>query len=179
MQAPRTDRRVRRRSRPLAPGRTPRPNTLRGQTASVLRLASTRVGAFTLVEFTSVSSNYNYLVAAWSIDSGKRWRELPALRLKANQQVISAGPGLGNQAYVLTGIGKRADSLLISTGPGSAWRANLAPPAGTAAVALSGGAVVTAFAVHGRTIDVWQLEKGSRSWRREQVTPVSIGEGEG
>ncbi len=153
------------------------PKALRGYTAAVLRLKSTPVGVYTLIELTSPSNRY--LITAWSSDSGKRWRELPALRLPANQQVISAGPGLGNEAYVLTGIGKRADSLWVSAGPGSAWRANLAPPAGTAAVALSGNAAVTAFAVHGRTIDVWQLEKGSRSWRREQTTPVSISEGEG
>lgn len=153
------------------------PTSLRAYTSAVLRLTSTPDGAFTLIELASAASKD--LLAAWSQNSGQHWREMPALRLQANQRVISAGPGPGSNAYVLTGIGRRAGALWVSAGPGSRWRATAAPPVDTAAVAITGNSQISAFAVEGRTIHEWQLEKGSRRWRPRQALRISISEREG
>ena len=81
----------------------------------------------------------------------------------------AAGFGPGGSVWVLLG-GGRAETI---SGPGSAWRALPALPAGTATLAPgSGSGGYDALAVSGSRLTVWRL--AGAAWAKVQVINVPI-----
>ena len=106
------------------------------------------------------------LLAAWS--AGGRWTVSgPAA---AAGGVSASGFGPGGSVWVLLG-GGRAETI---SGPGSAWRALPALPAGTATLAPGTGTAsgYDALAVSGSRLTVWRL--AGTAWAKAQVINVPI-----
>jgi hypothetical protein len=109
------------------------------------------------------------LLAAWS--DGGRWT-VSGLVVAAG--VSAAGFGAGGSVWVLLG-GGRAETI---SGPGSAWRALPALPAGTATLAPGpgpGSGVYDALAASGSRLTVWRL--AGAAWAEVQVINVPISYG--
>jgi hypothetical protein len=108
------------------------------------------------------------LLAAWS--DGGRWTvSAPVAAAAGDEQGVSAsGFGPGGSVWVL--LGGRAETI---SGPGAAWRALPALPAGVATLApgLSAGGY-DALAVSGARLTVWRL--AGTAWAKVQVINVPI-----
>jgi hypothetical protein len=137
------------------------PASLKDQPVQVLRLTRTSSGDEALLQAGTS------LIAAWSGD-GRHWTQSPALKIG------SAGPasvafGVKNELAVVLG-GGRAQTV---TGPGGAWHALPALPAGHfVALALPPGGPAEALAADGGTLTVWQVA-GAR-WAKVQTIKVPI-----
>ena len=144
------------------------PASLAGQDVRVLRLARTGAGDVALLETGTGSSAT--LLAAWTSDGGQRWQLSPAFGLGAAHAVsVSFGAG-GAAAVVLSG--HRGETL---AGPGAAWRALPALPAGrTITLALPATETTDALAATGGSLTVWQLRPGAAAWARTQTIKVPI-----
>jgi hypothetical protein len=109
------------------------------------------------------------LMVAWS-DAGRWTVSAPIAGAAGDEQSVSAsGFGPGGSVWVLLG-GGRAETV---AGPGSAWRALPALPAGVAALApgpSAGG--YDALAVSGARLTVWRL--AGTAWAKVQVINVPI-----
>ncbi len=148
------------------------PAGLNGYTADVLRLTDTPAGTFSLASLTYGSKEE--LIAAWSQDGGRDWLQAKALRLRAGQNLISAGPGPHHEAYVLAGRTDGSETLAVSAGPAAPWRSSPPPPTGMAAVALLDDGKIDGFTVRGKTIEEWSLAVGGQAWHRGQVIHVAF-----
>jgi hypothetical protein len=105
------------------------------------------------------------LLAAWS-DAGRWTTSGP---VAAAGGVSASGFGPGGSVWVLLG-GGRAETI---SGPGSAWRALPALPAGTATLAPGPSASgYDALAVSGSRLTVWRL--AGTAWTKVQVINVPI-----
>jgi hypothetical protein len=120
------------------------------------------------------------LVAAWSGGvEGSGWTVSAPVAAAAGATgasvpapagvVRAAGFGPGGSVWVLLG-GGRAEAI---DGPGGAWRALPAMPAGTQTLAPVPDGGYDALAVSGSRLTVWQLE-GTASWVQVQVIDVPI-----
>lgn len=149
------------------------PASLAGTPARTLRLADVGATTFTLTRFAAAGGSE--LVAAWSKDGGNHWAQTGPLRLPKGAQVLSAGPGQGRTAYLLTGSGARASALWTVAGPGAAWQRQPAPPAGTGVVALA-GKNLDALVTHGTSSEVtsMSLDAASGRWRAIQTIHVPL-----
>lgn len=109
------------------------------------------------------------VIAAWSVDSGRRWALSPPLPLHgATPSSASFGPAAA-AAVVLTG--NRARAL---TGAGAAWRSLPALPPGTATLAPRPAGGFDALAVHRTRLTIWRLRSGAATWHTTQVINVPI-----
>jgi hypothetical protein len=82
---------------------------------------------------------------------------------------VSIGAG-GAAAVVLSG--RRGETL---AGPGAAWRALPALPAGrTITLALPATETTDALVATGSSLTVWQLRPGAAAWARTQTIKVPI-----
>jgi hypothetical protein len=102
------------------------------------------------------------LLAAWSRD-GSWTVSAPA----AAGAVTASGFGPAGSMWVLAG--GRAETI---GGPGQAWRALPAVPAGTSTLAAGPGTSYDALAGSGSTLTVWRL--GAGGWSQVQVIKVPI-----
>ena len=123
----------------------------------VLGLASTAGGNVALV------LAGDSLLTAWS--DGTRWTFSAPV---AGGSVRASGFGTGGSAWLLL-RGGRAETI---GGPGGAWRALPAVPAGTATLAPGPGGSQDALAVSGARLTVWRLADGR--WSKVQVITVPI-----
>ncbi len=106
----------------------------------------------------------NSLLAAWS--NGTRWTVSGPV---AAGQVRASGFGTGGSAWLLLS-GGRAETI---SGPGGAWQALPAVPAGTATLAPgSGPGSYEALAVSGSKLTVWRLAQGA--WTQAQLINVPV-----
>jgi hypothetical protein len=88
--------------------------------------------------------------------------------------VRASGFGPDGSVWVLLGAG-RAETI---GGPGSAWRALPALPAGTATLAPGPGpGTFDALAVSGARLTVWRLAQAGTSWAKVQAINVPISYG--
>ena len=109
------------------------------------------------------------LLAAWSAGSGGHWTLSSPLPLHgAALTSASFGPS-GSAAIMMTG--NRGETV---AGAGSRWIALPALPAGTATLASGPGGAMSALAVHGATLTVWQTSPGGASWTKAQTLTVPI-----
>ena len=105
------------------------------------------------------------LLAAWS--DGARWTVSGPVAAAGG--VSASGFGPGGSVWVLLG-GGRAETI---SGPGSAWQALPALPAGTATLAPGPGpGAFDALAASGSRLTVWRLAAGA--WTQVQVINVPI-----
>jgi hypothetical protein len=114
------------------------------------------------------------LLAAWS--AGGHWTVSgPAAAAAGDEQGVRAsGFGPDGSVWVLLGAG-RAETI---SGPGSAWRALPALPAGTATLAPGPGpGTFDALAVSGSRLAVWRLARAATAWAKVQVIDVPISYG--
>ena len=106
----------------------------------------------------------NSLLAAWS--NGTRWTVSEPV---AADQVRASGFGTGGSAWLLLS-GGRAETI---SGPGGAWQALPAVPAGTATLAPgSGPGSYEALAASGPKLTVWRLAQGA--WAKAQLINVPV-----
>jgi len=139
---------------------------LAGQPVRVLRLTGTSAGNTALLM--AGTGRQARLYAAWTSD-GSQWSVSPAFPADG-AQVTASGTGAGGLAWVVLSDGH----AVTVSGPGAAWRALPAPPAGTAALACLPGGTVDALAVAGGTLTVYQLTNAAAGWARTQVIQVPI-----
>jgi len=143
------------------------PAPLAGQAVQVLRL--TRTGARDTALLQAGTGAAAVLLAAWSAD-GSHWTVSAPMRL-AGQQVQSASLGTSG-AVAVTLSGNRADTI---AGPGSAWQALPALPAGrTVTLALPATGGIDALAAAGSKLSVWRLGSGPAAWTRTQTIHVPV-----
>ena len=108
------------------------------------------------------------LLAAWS--GGGRWTVSGPVAAAGGVRASGFGPG--GSVWVLLGAG-RAETI---SGPGSAWRALPALPAGAATLAPGpGSGAFDALAVSGSRLTVWRL--AGTAWAKVQVINVPISYG--
>ena len=106
----------------------------------------------------------NSLLAAWS--NGTRWTVSGPV---AAGQVRASGFGTGGSGWLMLS-GGRAETI---SGPGGAWQALPAVPAGTATLAPGPGAgSYEALAVSGSKLTVWRLAQGA--WAKAQLINVPV-----
>lgn len=110
------------------------------------------------------------LLSAWWTAEGT-WQVSAPLALGGGAQVGSLGSDGGSGSFVLI---DDAGRLLLEhdSGPGAAWSAMPAPPAGTATVAFVPGSAPEALAVDRSVLTVWSL--GDGGWTTAQKLDVSI-----
>jgi hypothetical protein len=133
------------------------PAAYRGDPAQVLGLAVTSGGNVALL------LAGDSLLAAWS--NGTHWAVSAPVAVGA---VRASGFGPGGSTWLLLS-GGRAETI---SGPGAAWQALPAGPAGTATLAPGPGGSYDALAVAGAELTVWRLTKGA--WAQVQRINVPI-----
>jgi hypothetical protein len=133
------------------------PAAYRGDPAQVLGLAVTSGGNVALL------LAGDSLLAAWS--NGTHWAVSAPVAVGA---VRASGFGPGGSTWLLLS-GGRAETI---SGPGAAWQALPAGPAGTATLAPGPGGSYDALAVAGAELTVWRLTKGA--WAKVQLIKVPI-----
>jgi hypothetical protein len=142
------------------------PATLSGDSITVLRLVVTGRDVAALLQ--AGTGNAASLVAAWSATAG-RWSLSQPLPLRG-AELASAAFGPTGLIAVTTTAGSAA---LINAGA-STWQALPHPPAGTEALASTGGSQVDALAVDRSALTVWQLTQSGSRWQRGQSMTVPI-----
>jgi len=139
----------------------PLPAVLLGQPVQVVRLTRTPTSDVAVLQ------SGTSLVAAWRGTDGS-WSRSGVLSVGTGEP-RSVTFGKNNDLAVIT-AGGRAETV---TGPGGAWHALPALPAGRAvALALPAGGPAQALAATGGILTVWQVA-GSR-WARAQTIKVPI-----
>jgi hypothetical protein len=158
------------------------PDDLRS-TFTVLRLESGAAGTSAIAEARRAGSAW--LVCLWRSGPGAPWTPSSPVRLRGT--VVSTAEGAGTSILVVTGHGLRATGLLWIGGPGSAWRTLGSPPSGTQSVAPAPGATaqsaaggpgaLSALAVSGSHVTVWErpVTGGWRPTSQRFTVPIEYG----
>ena len=152
------------------------PAALAGRPVAVLQLA--RTGSAEVALLQAGAGRTASLLGAWSTDNGGSWRLSAPYPLAGAQprSAAMAGQALG---VLLRGADGTTGRAVTVTGPGAAWQALPALPAGT--TALPAGAVTLAAGPAGgfellsarlSKMSVWAASPGG--WTRSQVIKVSI-----
>jgi hypothetical protein len=152
------------------------PAALAGRPVAVLQLA--RSGAADVALLQAGTGRTASLLGAWSTSGAGGWRLSAPYPLAGArpQSAAVAGQALG---VLLRGAGGSTGRAVTVTGPGAAWQALPALPAGTAA--LRAGAATLAAGTAGGfqlltarrgQLSVWA--PGPSGWARSQVIKVSI-----
>jgi hypothetical protein len=152
------------------------PAALAGGPVAVLQLARSGTAEVALLQ--AGTGRAASLLGAWSADNGGSWR-LSAPYPLAGAQPRSAGVAGQALGVLLRNADRTTGRAITVTGPGAAWQALPALPAGTAA--LPAGAVTLAAGPAGgfqllsgrlSQLSVWAA--GPSGWSRSQVIKVSI-----
>jgi hypothetical protein len=151
------------------------PTSLSGAAIRVLRLTATPAGTDAIL--TASARTGRSVVGAWASGAspggpGQRWTLTEPLEVGASQ-ILSSGPGPGDEIYVLlrTAGGNR---LEMCQTPGNVWHCVPAVPAGTTTIVPGPGGQADALAVHGSQLTVWTTTPGNRSWKAGQTIKVNI-----
>jgi len=139
--------------------------------AEVLALGTWRDTTLVLVAVTGARGTD--LLAARSGPAG-RWATSSPLPLATNEQVVSFGPGNGQELFALLQGPSGAYRLELAPAGGNAWQELPPPPAGTATVAFSSDAPTDALVANGTKFSSWSFNTGSKRWTEDQVMDVPL-----
>jgi len=144
------------------------PGALAGQAHQVLRLTTAGGGNLALLQVGREAGGS--LVAAWTVNSGKRWMLSPPLALNGAHPVSTAFSHNGAVAVTLSG--GHAETI---TGATAQWQVLPALPAGRAlTLAFPPGGGLDALAAAGSELTVWRLGSRPDAWVKAQAMKVPI-----
>ncbi len=110
------------------------------------------------------------LLATWMRSSSSSWSSSPLLPLSIDDRLVASGAD-GREVFAVVDAG---GSISLATArPGGAWQRLQGLPTGTAAVALTGGAV-DALTVDSTVLTDWRHDATTGGWRKLQTVHVPV-----